>query len=428
MDNQTEFEKLLATCRNALERFVFYKVDNKSDGEDILQEIYLTAFKRLDTLLDKAKFKAWTISIARNKINDFYRTRAKMLELPLDENISFEPSYSRMGITLGENVGETLYALSDIEKQILYLYYLKNKPQSEIAKQLKIPLGTVKSRLHNAKQSFKEKYPYPPNKKGDVFMNKLPDIMPDIKIKKTDKQIFPVVWEEITGWFIIPRLGEKLSWGMYDYPERRLTEYYELKVTGKAMVHGIEGVEIVSAAHNPTEFNAISSNKKTKRTFVAQLTDTHSRILLESHYVGDIKHIYTFYDEKFLKNWGFGNDNCGNEVNIAPKGLISKDDGKITAKEKNVLDVVGRYEVTVCGKTYDTILVIDIENYDGGMMSETYLDKNGRTVLWRRFNRNDWAYNRYKQLWSDRLPKNEKVTINGETYVHWYDCITDYIL
>ncbi|MDI6619528.1 MAG: hypothetical protein QME45_12810 [Clostridiales bacterium] len=42
-------------------------------------------------------------------------------------------------------------------------------------------------------------------------MNKLPDIMPDIKIKKTDKQIFPVVWEEITGWFIIPRLGKKLS-------------------------------------------------------------------------------------------------------------------------------------------------------------------------------------------------------------------------
>ena len=30
--------------------------------------------------------------------------------------------------------------------------------------------------------------------------------------------------------------------------------------------------------------------------------------------------------------------------------------------------------------------------------------------------------------WSEQLPHNERITINGETYVHWYDCISDYIL
>lgn len=79
-------------------------------------------------------------------------------------------------------------------------------------------------------------------------------------------------------------------------------------------------------------------------------------------------------------------------------------------------------------KTYDTILIVDVESYNGGVMSETYLDENGRTVLWRRFNKDDWAYRRYQQKWSERLPQNEKAYVNGETYIHWYDCITDYIL
>ena len=89
---------------------------------------------------------------------------------------------------------------------------------------------------------------------------------------------------------------------------------------------------------------------------------------------------------------------------------------------------VGRYFVTINGKSYDTVCVMDIETYNCGVVSEQYLDKNGRTILWRRFNRDDWAIDRYKKLWSEQLPDNEKIVVNGTTYVHWYDCITEYIL
>jgi len=63
-----------------------------------------------------------------------------------------------------------------------------------------------------------------------------------------------------------------------------------------------------------------------------------------------------------------------------------------------------------------------------GVLSEQFLDQNGRTVLWRRFNRDDWAIRRYKKRWTEALPNNERLYVNGEVYVHWYDCITDYIL
>ena len=92
------------------------------------------------------------------------------------------------------------------------------------------------------------------------------------------------------------------------------------------------------------------------------------------------------------------------------------------------MDIVGRYTVTIGGKNYDAVCVMDIETYDCGVVSEQFLDKNGKTILWRRFNRDDWAIDRYKKLWSEQLPENDRLTVNGTTYVHWYDCITDYIL
>ena len=52
-------------------------------------------------------------------------------------------------------VRETLEELGDKDKQILYLYYFRELPQADIAKRLGVPLGTVKSRLYNAKASFK---------------------------------------------------------------------------------------------------------------------------------------------------------------------------------------------------------------------------------------------------------------------------------
>ena len=94
-----------------------------------------------------------------------------------------------------------------------------------------------------------------------------------------------------------------------------------------------------------------------------------------------------------------------------------------------VLDVVGRYDVTIAGKTYDTVCVLDVSTYNNGVVSEQFLDKNGRTILWRRFNKNDWHIERYGgKLWSEQLPENDRLIVDGETYVQWYDCITDYVV
>ena len=260
-------------------------------------------------------------------------------------------------------------------------------------------------------------------------MKKLPEYLPEYQIKKSDSDPFAVKWEELQGWLMIPRVGNTLTWGLFDMPSRKRTEYTEMRAIGKAEVHGIEGVEISAIQYDAEDYYRTDSVNKTERRFVAQLTDTHCRYLAESHIKNGVRRLYTFLDEAFIENWGFGEDNCGNEVNISQKKLLSRNGNVIVGHTgKEVVDIVGRYLVTIGGTSYDTVCVMDIQCFNDEIASEQYLDRNGRTILWRRFNKNDWAYKRYGKLWSEMLPENEALIINGETYVHWYDCITDYIL
>lgn len=261
-------------------------------------------------------------------------------------------------------------------------------------------------------------------------MTKLPEIMPEYTIEKSNLDPFSVCYEELMGWPIIPRLGEKVSWGLYDMPAGTRTEYTDMEVIGKAEVHGIEGVEIVAVQHDAENYYRTGSVSEMERRFVAQLTDTHCRYLAESHVENGVRKCYTFLDgDAFLNNWGYGQNNCGSETHLCSKGILHREENVITGEQKaEQMDIVGRYRVTIGGKCFDTVCVMDVETFNDAIASETYLDQNGRTILWRRFNRNDWAQHRYGKLWTEMLPDNERLIIKGDTYVHWYDCITDYIL
>lgn len=421
----SNFENLLLKNKLAVERFVKFKISNISDAEDILQEIYLIAFKNFPQLNNRNSFKYWILGIARNKCNDYFRKKAKYFEIPIEELNELQLISTRFGYIENNIVNDVIETLADKDKQILYLFYWKELSQSEIARKLNIPIGTVKSRLYTAKQNFKRIYPTNTYiRKVDDVMNKLPDRLPDYKITPLSKTPFTVKCEELQGLSIIPKLGEKTTWGLYDFETKKCDEYSEVSVIGKAEVHGIEGVEITSIQHD------IKNNRVNERAFVAQLTDTHCRYLSETHQENDVKKTITFLDgEVFMNNWGFGEDNCGNETELKPKGIINRIGKNITkTSDTEVLDVVGCFKIEIGEKTFDTVCVMELGHFNNAIAIEQYIDENGRTILWRRFNRDDWAIKRYKRKWSEQLPNNEQLIINGETYVHWYDCITDYIL
>jgi len=114
-----------------------------------------------------------------------------------------------------------------------------------------------------------------------------------------------------------------------------MTESFSCKATGRAAIHSIEGIEIVSTERSLRTdiMRGKEMTDGTERTFIAQLTDTHCRILSETHVENGVKHMHTFLDGgNFLQNWGFGEDNCGNETNLSARGIICKDGDTITAE------------------------------------------------------------------------------------------------
>ncbi len=425
------FEALFDAHRRELERFVYFQISERDDAGDVFQECCLAALRGFDGLADEAAFRAWLIGIARNKCRDYFRSRARRWEIPSDgtalENAG--GAYSQEFACEGP-----LDALGKNDREILQLRCLYGLTVEETALRLGIPEGTVKSRLHAARARFRESCQYGESHEKETermkSTRKMPDIMPDYTIEWTGGEPFVAKWEEMMGWFIVPRLGESIRWAMYDFPDKRRTELCEMRVTGRAEVHGIEGVEIESREYDAAECNALAGQEPVLRHFVAQLTDTHCRILAETHVENGVRKLFTFLDdEAFLGNWGFGEDNCGNAVMLRRRGDITREGRTVVCADKKfLLDIVGRCRVTIGGRSYDTVCVMDIETYNDGVVSEQFIDRSGRTVLWRRFNRDGWRFERYGRRWSELLPENERITVNGETYVHWYDCITEHIL
>ena len=263
----------------------------------------------------------------------------------------------------------------------------------------------------------------------------LPEFLPDYTIDWKEEPPFTVMCEELSGWFVVPHLGEKLVWGMYDLPSRKLDVSYEMTVIGPASVHGLDGVAIRATVLPPQTLIAAgqpikdaveaSTGGQEEWTFIAQEKDGFTRFLSAEHVEEGVRTLTTFLDGKdFMDNWGFGEDNCGTPVNRRMEGKIMRRGTAVTtASEGAYMDIVGRCDVKMSGKVYDTVCLMDLGLYEEGMVSEQYLDQDGRTVLWRRFNQDDWDIDRYGRRWSELLPDNERITVNGKLYVHWYDCI-----
>ncbi len=423
-----EFEARLESVKGIVERYIRFRLSDSPDWEDVAQEVFTLAYLRYPQLREKEAFRGWILTIARNRCAEYYRSRERRQEISLDTLPELPAVES--GFRTDSPVEETLEKLKPEDRELLQYFYWEELPQSRIAQRLGIPVGTVKSRLHKARQRFKTEYPYPPRPKGENIMAIFPETMPQVTIEELDAAPFSCKWEEMQGWLIVPRLGQKCRWAMYDFPQRTLTSWTDMAVVGRAQVHGIEGVEITATQYGTGDDRDPGFRDSMERRFIAQLTDTHSRYLAESHMEDGVRKCHTFLDgDAFLNNWGFGPENIGNETNLHRKGLIHRNGSTVTAPGiGETLDVVGRYNITINGRCHDTICVMDIELYNEAMVSEQYIDQNGRTVLWRRFNRDDWANANFGGgLWSQRLPENERITVNGETYVHWYDCVSDYV-
>lgn len=160
MDRQ-DLEKTITEYLKPIFGFALKRCKSVQDAEDLSQEIAAKAFRALlakDDVADMGKF-IWTV--AHNALSNYYRDTAKnMIGISIDEvpELLEEPCSA---IDTNDNVeslrrlcSEIAY-LSKLQRRIVIAYYFENRKQTEIAKELDIPLGTVKWHLFEAKKELK---------------------------------------------------------------------------------------------------------------------------------------------------------------------------------------------------------------------------------------------------------------------------------
>jgi RNA polymerase sigma-70 factor (ECF subfamily) len=144
-----DFEDLVEKYYQPLYQFAFSLTRSEADAWDLTQQTFFVWQTKGEQLRDVSKVKAWMFTTLHRS---FLQTRRRAIRFPhheLEEVDSELPNISPAGARHldSERVMQELSRIDDLFRAPLALFYLDDCPYKEIAFILKIPLGTVKSRI-----------------------------------------------------------------------------------------------------------------------------------------------------------------------------------------------------------------------------------------------------------------------------------------
>jgi RNA polymerase sigma-70 factor (ECF subfamily) len=130
---------------------------NPSEAEDIAQDALLRAWRRRSTLRESDRRNQWLATIVRNEA---FRQHARVRPDPTSTIETYEAVEDAQVVATVEraDLHAALQRLSDRDRQLLELRYTEDLTQRAIARRLGIPEGTVKVRLHRARDKLRRAY------------------------------------------------------------------------------------------------------------------------------------------------------------------------------------------------------------------------------------------------------------------------------
>lgn len=167
-DYDAEFEDLLETHYRHVYALIYRMVRNESDSADLTQETFVRIYRALPRLRATGASAAWVRRIATNLCVDFIRRRrARPVPISLDnsavaenllsaESLHASDEQSPTGHVLAQERVSRLHAAVDAlpedYRTVVVLHHIEDIPVNDIADALRVPPGTVKSRLSRARR------------------------------------------------------------------------------------------------------------------------------------------------------------------------------------------------------------------------------------------------------------------------------------
>jgi len=163
LGDETALEKLYARYGGLVFTLALRIVRDPELAREVLQDTFVRSWDRRETY-DPARGRVpwWLMGIARNRAVDLLRSRPHQARLREQERMTSaahtgEPAQAGAAETVGlrRAVSEALRALSGVQREAIELAYYGGLTQAEIAQHLGQPLGTIKSRTHDAMERLR---------------------------------------------------------------------------------------------------------------------------------------------------------------------------------------------------------------------------------------------------------------------------------
>ncbi len=164
------FDKEFLPHIHSIYNFAYRITFNEDDAKDLVQETYMKAFRFIDSFRQGTNAKAWLFRILKNNFINEFRKRSK--EPPKVDYEEVESYYNSEDLQhpvtsglkvemvrdmMGDEVSKALNSLEIDFRTVIILCDLEGFTYEEMSKILDIPIGTVRSRLHRARNHLKEK-------------------------------------------------------------------------------------------------------------------------------------------------------------------------------------------------------------------------------------------------------------------------------
>ena len=449
------FVALVGRYEGPLSALVRDRLGSGDAVEDVLQETLMRAWSAL-RVQEPKNLRAWLYQVARNRCSDYLRSRQRRERIAEPEELA--RTVSRMGMAdarrrrSAEDVFDALEVVPEQERRALRAFYLDGMSIAEIADRHRCPPGTVKRRLSHGRDRVRRELGIAKTRRGITMrvdnrnLAKLPfpERRPEVTVSRSTGQPFSIDVRELTWWFIVPEVGERVRWAEYeqtrDGSAPKLTEVNSMVARRPAVVHGRECVEIEVDEQAYGDRTGLvrqldhSPDDEYRRTRVwGRLDDTQVQwVAYESTRKGDgTRELQTFLDESWEYNFGsfsrrIEDRDCLTE---RPDGTFER--GPDTPR----MFASGLFDVRIGEREFECMRVFDIEAdaTESDMLVLSYLSRAGRTVLFRRYNGNRWGKLEQaphpcggtEMTWGEDLPHAHRLTIDGVTYVHQWDYLTE---
>lgn len=162
------FGELVRRYQDRLFNTVYRLVDNAEDAQDVVQEAFLNAYQSLDGFKGDALFFTWLYRIAVNTAISLKRKRRNILSLsgqpgrndsglePLDDSEETRPGRGLERVEEEQRIRRALNRLSPEHRAVLVLKDMEGQKYETMADILRVPIGTIRSRLHRARAELRE--------------------------------------------------------------------------------------------------------------------------------------------------------------------------------------------------------------------------------------------------------------------------------